>query len=176
MLNRVSDPGVPGVIEALRDATRARHASLVASSAMVRLFDSAYTLSEYRAHLGRLLGLFEPLERAVADATDPADRGCTIQRSSALREDLRIMGATARGIDALERCHQLPHIASAGLAGYTYVILGSMWVEKSSSGDCAPFLAQKRVFSSTVMGTADLSHCGRRFARSWRKMGKAMSR
>jgi len=126
MLNRVSDPGVPGVIEALRDATRARHASLAASSAMVRLFDSAYTLSEYRAHLGRLLGLFEPLERAVADATDPADPECTIQRSSALREDLRIMGATARDIDALERCHQLPHIESAGLAGYTYVILGSM--------------------------------------------------
>jgi heme oxygenase len=92
---------------------------------MVRLFDSTYTLSEYRAHLGRLLGLFEPLERAVADATDPADPGC-IQRSSALREDLRIMGSTTRDIDALERCHQLPHISSAGLAGCTYVILGSM--------------------------------------------------
>ncbi|MGD0965323.1 MAG: biliverdin-producing heme oxygenase [Candidatus Acidiferrales bacterium] len=126
MVNRAFDPGVPGVIEALRDATRSRHARLAASSAMVRLFDSAYTVSEYRTHLGRLLGLFEPLERAVADATDPADPGYAIQRSRDLREDLHIMGATAKEIDALERCHQLPPIVSAGLAGYTYVILGSM--------------------------------------------------
>jgi heme oxygenase len=92
---------------------------------MVRLFDSAFTVSEYRAHLGRLLGFFEPLERAVADATDSADAGC-IQRSSALQEDLRRMGVTTRDIDALERCHRLPHIVSEGLAGCTYVILGSM--------------------------------------------------
>jgi heme oxygenase len=93
---------------------------------MVRLFDSTYTVAEYRAHLGRLLGFFEPLERAVADVTHPADPVYAPERSNSLRDDLRIMGATARGIDALERCCQLPPIARADLPGYTYVILGSM--------------------------------------------------
>jgi heme oxygenase len=116
----------PGVIEALRDATRFRHAQLGASPAMSRLFDAAYTLSEYQSHLGRLLGLFEPLECAVACAADPGDPVRALERSSALREDLTIMGATASDIDALERCRWLPRIEPAGLYGYAYVILGSM--------------------------------------------------
>jgi heme oxygenase len=93
---------------------------------MVRLFDSGYTVSEYRYHLGRLLGLFEPLERAVADATRPADVPFPLQRAIRLRDDLRMMGATERDIAALERCDQIPHITPAGLPGCTYVILGSM--------------------------------------------------
>ena len=48
-----------------------------------------------------------------------------IQRSSDLREDLRIMGATAGDIDALKRCPTPPSISRAGLRGYIYVILGS---------------------------------------------------
>jgi heme oxygenase (biliverdin-IX-beta and delta-forming) len=116
----------PGVIEALRDATRSRHAQLGASPAMSRLFDGAYTIPEYRSHLGRLLGLFEPLGRAVARAAHPADPIRTLDRSGALREDLAIMGATASEIDALERCRWLPPIEAAGLYGYAYVILGSM--------------------------------------------------
>jgi heme oxygenase len=126
MLNRTLEPGTPGIIEALRCATRSQHASLAASPAMARLFHSAYTLSEYRAHLGQLLGLFEPLERAVADATNSEDVVHTLRRSSSLREDLRIMGATAGDIFALKRCRQLPPITRAGLPGYNYVILGSM--------------------------------------------------
>jgi len=66
MRNGGAGPVAPGVIGALRDATRSRHANLGASPAMSRLFDPGYTVPEYRAHLGRLLGLFEPLERAVA--------------------------------------------------------------------------------------------------------------
>lgn len=93
---------------------------------MIRLFDAAYAASEYREHLGRLLGLFEPLERTVADAADPTDPVHALQRSSALREDLHIMGATARDIEALERCPRLPPIEPAGMRGYTYVILGSL--------------------------------------------------
>jgi heme oxygenase len=120
----------PGVIEALRDATRSRHAQLGASPAMSRLFDAAYTIPEYQSHLGRLLGLFEPLECAVACAADPENPVRTFERSSALREDLTIMGATASDIDALERCRWLPRIEPAGLYGYAYVILGSMMGEK----------------------------------------------
>jgi heme oxygenase len=126
MPNRALEPETPGILKALRGATSSRHARLAASSAMVRLFDSTYTASEYRAHLGRLLGLFEPLERAVANVADPADPVYGLQRSTSLREDLRIMGATVRDIDGLERCRQLPPITRAGLPGYTYVILGSM--------------------------------------------------
>lgn len=93
---------------------------------MVRLFDSDYSISEYRAHLGRLLGLFEPLESAVADVTDPADPVRELQRSPALRDDLRDMGATTEEIDSLPRYHGLTPIEATGLGGYTYVMLGSM--------------------------------------------------
>jgi heme oxygenase len=116
----------PVVIEALRDATRSRHAQLGASPAMSRLLDSKYTIHEYQSHLGRLLGLFEPLEFAVARAADPENPVRSLERSSALREDLTIMGASASDIQALERCSWLPSIASAGLYGYAYVVLGSM--------------------------------------------------
>jgi heme oxygenase len=116
----------PAVIEALRDATRSRHAQLGASPAMSRLFDADYTIHEYQSHLGRLLGLFEPLERAVACAADPKNPVCALERSSALREDLTIMGATITDIEGLERCSWLPSIDPAGLYGYAYVILGSM--------------------------------------------------
>jgi heme oxygenase len=93
---------------------------------MSRLFDAAYTIPEYKSHLGRLLGLFEPLECAVACAADPGNPVRALGRSNALREDLTIMGATASDMDALERCRRLPRIEPAGLYGYAYVILGSM--------------------------------------------------
>jgi heme oxygenase (biliverdin-IX-beta and delta-forming) len=126
MLNDTADPGAPGVIGALRNATRLRHANLGASPAMSRLFDGGYTLPEYRAHLGRLLGLFEPLEYAVACAAMPGDPVLALERSSALREDLRLMGATTIDIGALERYQWVSPIDPAGLLGYAYVILGSM--------------------------------------------------
>jgi heme oxygenase len=114
------------VIEALRDATRSRHAQLGASPAMLRLFAVDFTIPEYQTHLGRLLGLLEPLERAVARAADCPDSIRSLGRSHALREDLRIMGATESDIDALEQCSFLPSIDPAGLYGYVYVVLGSM--------------------------------------------------
>ena len=126
MLSGPLEPGTPAIIEALRYATRSQHASLAASPVMARLFDAGYTVPEYRAHLGRLLGLFEPLECAVACAAKPGDPVLALERSSALREDLRLMGATVIDIDALERYHWVSPIDPAGLFGYAYVILGSM--------------------------------------------------
>ena len=126
MLNQPLESGVPGIIEALRGATRSRHARLASLPAMVRLFAADYDISEYRAHLGRLLGIFEPLECAVAKAADADDPVCVLQRSTDLRQDLRIMGATTKDIAALERCPRLPTIAREGLRGYTYVMMGSM--------------------------------------------------
>ena len=77
------------------------------------LFDADYTLMEYRAHLGRLLGLFEPLERAVADAASPGGPARDLQRSDDLVFDLRRMGSTAgkstrwSGIDGPRRSSRL---------------------------------------------------------------------
>jgi heme oxygenase len=93
---------------------------------MVRLFDTDYSVSEYRFHLGRLLGLFEPLEGAVTAAAGPSDPVCSLRRSRELREDLEHMGVTTREIDKIERCQRIPPITTAGLRGYTYVILGSL--------------------------------------------------
>jgi heme oxygenase len=90
---------------------------------MSRLFADDYTIPEYRAHLGRLLGFFEPLE--IAASHQDMGGALAIQRSGDLREDLRIMGTTVRNIEALDRCQSLPAISRAGLRGYTYVILGS---------------------------------------------------
>jgi heme oxygenase len=126
MLNGTFGSVAPGVIEALRDATRLRHTNLGANPAISRLFDPGYTIPEYRAHLGRLLGLFEPLECAVAYAAKPYDAVLALERSSALREDLKFMGTTAKEIGALERYRWVSPIDPAGLLGYAYVILGSM--------------------------------------------------
>ena len=123
---RTLGTGVSGVLDRLQNATRSRHAALAASPAMARLFASTYTHFEYRAHLERLLGLFEPLERIVARAANPGKPRLALNRSSALREDLRHMGATSHDLEALERCRQLPPIRAAGLRGYDYVMLGSM--------------------------------------------------
>ena len=125
VLNHSPEPGEPSVIEALRNATHSLHANLGANSAMLRLFASDYTISEYRAHLGRLLGFFEPLEIAVSRLGGSEASPMATQRSSDLREDLHIMDATDRDIDLLERCRTLPSITRAGLRGYTYVVLGS---------------------------------------------------
>jgi len=90
------------------------------------LVQDEYEISDYRAHLGRLLGLFEPLERAAARAAYPAEELEVLNRARALGEDLLVMGTSAKEIEALERCRELPWIAPAGLRGYTYVMLGSM--------------------------------------------------
>jgi heme oxygenase len=120
-----SQAGFATVLEALRLATSSRHAKLASCRAMERLFEPTYTVSEYRAHLGRLLGLFEPLEASVARAAGPSDLASSLQRTRDLREDLLIMGASSKEVDALERCRNLPPIPAQGLLGYTYVILGS---------------------------------------------------
>jgi heme oxygenase len=120
-----SEQGVRSVIERLREATRSRHKGLASSPGMSRLFESDYTLAEYRAHLERLLGFFEPLEKGASSRANAEGSPALIHRSAELREDLRIMGASARDIDAIGRCQRLPTFAPGGMRGYTYVVLGS---------------------------------------------------
>ena len=126
MLIRGPGHSEPSVMGALRSATSSRHARLASSPAMARLFAPDYTLSEYRAHLGRMLGLFEPLERAAAHAAGASQSLSTLQRSKDLLDDLSTMGSSADEIDAFERCPYVPSLPPAGLGGYLYVTLGSM--------------------------------------------------
>lgn len=126
MLRRSVETTTLGILDALRDATRSRHAELAALPAMARLFRPDYTLTEYQTHLGRLLGLFEPLERAVEEAATPDDPAPDLHRSTHLVEDLSLMGASVEEIAALDRCCGLPPLPKGGLRGYTYVMLGSM--------------------------------------------------
>jgi heme oxygenase len=93
---------------------------------MARLFAPDYTLSEYRAHLGCMLGLFEPLERAAARAAGTSQCQFAVQRSKDLLDDLSSMGSSADEIDAFERCPYVPSFPTAGLRGYLYVTLGSL--------------------------------------------------
>jgi heme oxygenase len=92
---------------------------------MSRLFGGDYTLAEYRAHLGRLFGFFEPLENAASRAAEVERSAPVVKRSDDLLEDLHIMGASAEETGALERCTRLPPITRGGLRGYLYVVLGS---------------------------------------------------
>ena len=126
MLIRGPLQSVPSVIGTLRSATCSRHARLASSPAMARLFAPDYTLSEYRTHLGRMLGLFEPLERVAAHAAGASQSLAALQRSKDLLDDLITMGSSADEIDAFERCSYVPSLPPAGLGGYLYVTLGSM--------------------------------------------------
>jgi heme oxygenase len=92
---------------------------------MSRLFECDYTISEYRAHLARLLGFFEPLENTASHGANAEGSPSVVRRSTDLREDLRVMGASAHDIAAIERCQRLPTFSPRGLHGYTYVVLGS---------------------------------------------------
>jgi len=74
MLDCLPKPPVRSVLEAVREATRPLHASLGSSPAMSRLFASDYTLSEYRLHISRLYGFYEPLDSAAYIAANA--EGC----------------------------------------------------------------------------------------------------
>ena len=124
-MNVVEHVEVP-ILDALRAATRSRHAALGRTEAMVRLFEPTYTIAEYRAHLGDLLGLFDAIEAAASRAATPEDPAPLHRRSLDLRDDLAIMGVEPAGIDRLGDVHILTDLPAGGLRGYTYVILGSM--------------------------------------------------
>jgi len=122
----VNAAGAPPILAALRTATRSRHAALDATAAMVRLFEPTYTIAEYRAHLGDLLGLLAAIEAAASRAATAGDPAPLYRRSFDLRDDLAIMGIDAAAIDRLGDAPIAADFPAGGLRGYTYVILGSM--------------------------------------------------
>jgi heme oxygenase len=116
----------PGVRETLRAATHARHAAVADTAPMRRLLATDYSLQEYRLHILRLLGFFEPLEHAVAFAVGPDSGRHLFRRAPALRMDLAASGYSQRDIEAAARCTTLPHVTAEGASGCLYVLLGSM--------------------------------------------------
>jgi len=125
MPGRTVAPQTLKAIEKLRNATRSRHANLESIPAMSRLFAVDYTVSEYQSHLGRMLGLIEPLERAASLAAEAGQPVPVPLRSTDLRSDLIAMGTTQVEIDSFERCLHIPSLSVPGLPGLTYVVLGS---------------------------------------------------
>jgi heme oxygenase len=117
--------GAPSVIEAVRRATKSQHEELASHAAMARLFSANYRVEEYRTHIGRLLGLYEPIERAFVRAGSEHAFNLHL-RVSALRRDLFRMGATAEEVGELERRRPFPALTASGLLGYGYVLFGSM--------------------------------------------------
>jgi heme oxygenase len=92
---------------------------------MTRLFSPNYGFEEYRTHIGRLLGLYEPLECAFVLAG--SEHAFSLRgRVSALRRDLVSMGATAEDFGKLERRRSFPALTASGLLGFGYVLFGSM--------------------------------------------------
>ena len=81
-----------------------------------------FSPAEYRAHLARLLGFYEPLESALARSA--GDVRPPLLRSRFLIADLLQLGLTLEQICALPRC-ELPSIASPGAFGALYVYEGA---------------------------------------------------
>jgi heme oxygenase len=162
MLNCGPGSETSSVIEALRVATRSRHASLASSPDMKRLFAADYSLAEYKSHLGTLLGLFEPLERAVVPASGAGFFLPLLQRSKDLRHDLRAMGASVEEIDAVKRCPCIPSFPPAGLRGYLYVMHGSMLGGEIIARQLRTVLGHRA--SCRFYGGNETHNCGPRWA------------
>jgi heme oxygenase len=123
---QASNAAAASARDVLRAATRARHVAVGNLPGMRRIFADDYSSEEYAAHLARMLGFFEPLERVAADRLTAAAAPHFLPRAAALRGDLAHMGWTAAQIAAVERCASLPDVPPEGIFGYLYVVLGSM--------------------------------------------------
>jgi heme oxygenase len=93
---------------------------------MRRVFADDFTIAEYEAHLARLLGFFEPMERSILRVVPGRLIPPGFGRAGDLHDDLSAMGWTVARTASIERCGHVPEISPAGLRGYLYVALGSM--------------------------------------------------
>jgi heme oxygenase len=92
---------------------------------MLRLMSADYSASEYVAHLGRLLGFYDPFERALAHSDAGPQHAFSTSKSQLLRRDLAECGLTVREIRDLPRCAALPPPDRRGTLGWLYVSQGS---------------------------------------------------
>lgn len=84
---------------------------------------------EYRELLKRFYGLYQPLERKLADSADWETEGLDFGRREKtpwLEQDLRVLGLADDDIAGLPRCENLPLLSGlASAAGCLYVLEGA---------------------------------------------------
>ncbi len=90
---------------------------------MRRLLGDGVCLSDYIAHLRRLLGFYEPFEAALAAVGSDVPRYRCANRSGLLKLDLQRLKISTHARD-LPRCSIAP-IDPAGVAGAMYVHAGA---------------------------------------------------
>jgi heme oxygenase len=126
-LNASRSPRSPTRMQRLREATRVEHARAEES---LPLLKPSLTLATYIRVLEAFYGFYEPLEPRVARALAASASGKPLagrdRKVALLLADLRALGKTQADIDALARCGDLPHVASASrAAGALYVVEGA---------------------------------------------------
>jgi heme oxygenase len=105
--------------------TRAEHAAIERA---VPILGPRLTLAVYRAHLARLLGIYAPLEVALAEQRwDVAGLDFAARRKTPLLAlDLDRLGLASGARAALPRCAALPELAALPEAfGCAYVLEGA---------------------------------------------------
>jgi len=116
---------MPGIMQRLRSETREQHVRLEHTVDLRSRFES---LEQYRDLLSRMLGLHEPMERALLRidwSGAPIELG---QRSKTawLQQDLLALNFTATEIAAIPGCAEIPELSSAARGiGCLYVLEGS---------------------------------------------------
>lgn len=112
----IADPGTRG---ALRAATAAVHQRLHSHDGFLAILAGTITLAEYRALLMRLLGFYDPFERA---ARLPGERQLW------LAADLAALGIDPPSQAGLPRCSSLPRLINATRClGAQYVAEGALF-------------------------------------------------
>jgi heme oxygenase len=110
------DPSLPGLHQALRQATRAPHERLHGHPGFLAVQKGTIEVDTYRALLARLYGFHLPFEAAAGIGPD---------RSHRLRDDLVVLGFDADAIAGLPICH-IPGLGNANRQlGALYVVEGS---------------------------------------------------
>lgn len=123
-----ADPRL-SVRQRLRANTAEIHEALHHHPGFVSLLEMRITPLEYRGLLARLYGFHETFERFLHVASPEVLRGLSahkLERTSALRADLRALGMSGFEIDALPLCKDLRPVRSrTELMGRMYVVEGS---------------------------------------------------
>ena len=122
---RAPNVGQGSLIYGLRAATRSVHQRLEAT---LPLTDPGLSIDAYRVIVEAFHGFYVPLEDLLAKmaAISPAVPIDGRQKLGRLRSDLRALGASDAGVDALPLCPAVPALTTPGRAlGCLYVVEGA---------------------------------------------------
>jgi heme oxygenase len=117
--------GEGSLASALRAATESAHRRLEAA---LPLTDAGLTLDKYRGIVEAFFGFYAPLEARLALAANGA-HGLALEgraKVARLRLDLRALGVSDAGVEALPTCPTAPDATTPGAAlGCLYVVEGA---------------------------------------------------